>query len=109
MEKGERTIYLMPKDAQYEITVKEMSEHKIFTATCQSAIMNGKSYPLHNEITFTFKIIDGKIDIVDSKHIGTVDIIFSKEEGDDCDRMIEEFNPGLLDQLNTKLKEMKYL
>lgn len=109
MEKGERTIYLMPKDAKYEITIQEMSEHKIFTVMCRSATINGKSYPLHNEITFTFKIIDGKIDIIDSKHTGTVDIIFSKEEGDDCDKMIEDFNPGLLDQLNIKLKELKYL
>jgi hypothetical protein len=109
MEKGEGIVYSVPKNVQYEITVQEIPEHKNFTAMCQSAIINGKSYSLHNEITLTFKIIDGKIDVVWGWHIGTEDFTFSKEEGDNCEEYVEDYHPGLLNQLKTKLKEMEYL
>lgn len=104
-----KIVYSVPKNAQYEITVQEIPEYKNFTGICQRVIMDGKSYPLHDEITFTFKIIDGKVDVVWGWHIGTVDFTFSKEKGDNCGNYIENYFPGLLDQLNTKLKEMKYL
>ena len=103
------TIYLVPKNAQYEIDVQKMSDDENFTATCKSAIINGKSYSLYNKITFTFKLIDSKVDIVCCRHTGTVNIDFFKEDGDDCNEIIEKFHPGLLNQLNIKLKEMKYI
>lgn len=109
MEKDKEIIYLVQNNAQHEITVQEMSDGKNFTATCQSAIINGKSYSLYNKITFTFKLIDSKIDIVCCRHTGTVNIDFFKEDGDDCDKIIEKFHPGLLVQLYIKLKEMKYI
>lgn len=109
MEKGEGIVYSVPKTVKYEITVQEIPEHKNFTAMCQTAIINGKSYTLHNEITFTFKIIDGKIDVVWGWHTGTEDFTFSKEEGDNCEEYIEDYHPGMLKQLKKKLKEMKYL
>lgn len=104
------TIYLVPNDAQYEIDVQKCpTDNENFTATCKSAIINGKSYTLYNKITFIFKLIDSKIDIVCCRHTGTVNIDFFKEDGDDCDKIIEKFHPGLLVQLYIKLKEMKYI
>ena len=103
------TIYLVPNGAQYEIDVQEMSDKENFTATCKSVIINGKSYTLYNKITFTFKLIDSKVDIVCCRHTGTVNIDFFKEDGDDCNEIIEKFHPGLLVQLYIKLKEMKYI
>ena len=109
MEKDNRIIYLVPNNTQYEITVQEMPDGENYTATCQSAIINVKSYSLYNKITFTFKLIDSKVDIVCCRHTGTVNIDFFKEDGDDCDKIIEKFHPDLLVQLYIKLKEMKYI
>ncbi len=109
MEKGEGIVYSVPKTVQYDISIQEIPENKNFTGMVQEAMINGKKYLLHNEISFTFKIVDGKVDIISGWHMGTQDFTFSKEEGDNCEEYIEDYHPGLLKQLNTKLKEMGYI
>ena len=107
MEKG--IVYSVPKDAIYNVDMKHFYEDEKFCATCNTAIINGKEYLLHNEVSFSFKLVDGKIDILNGWHIGTEDFTFSKEEGDDCEKYIEDYHPGLLKQLKDKLKELEYI
>lgn len=108
VEKGEGIVYSIPATVQYRIAVqKRLNEN--FVAMCHSAIINGKLFTLHNEISFTFKINDGEIDVIGGWHVGTTDFTFSKEEGDNCEEYIEEYHPGLIEQLKNKLKELKYL
>ena len=108
MEEGKGIVYSVPKTVLYDISVQEIPEFKTFTGMVQTAIIDGKKFLLHNEVSFTFKIVDGKVDIINGWHTGTEDFTFSKAEGDNCEEYIEEYNPGLLKQLNAKLKEKGY-
>jgi hypothetical protein len=109
MEKG--IVYkTSPETTIYDVSVNYSTESKKFYAECSTAHINGKEYLLHNEVSFGFILNDKKeIEVTGGWHIGTEDFTFSKEEGDDCEKYIEDYHPGLLKQLKDKLKELEYI
>lgn len=81
--------------------VLKISEYEgVNNCECKQAIDdNGKIKLLHNEVSFNFKKICGKLSVTDGWHIGTESFGFSKAEGDNCENCIEHYHPGLLEQL----------
>ena len=84
----------------YIIDLYNDGKQDIFFASCNKAMVNGVAKLIHNEISFSFTLSDGKIDIIEGWHIGTEAFTFSKKDGDDCRYYVDYYNPGLLDQLS---------
>ena len=62
---------------------------------------NGNVRLLHNEIGFSFIIVDGKMKQLGGWHIGTEDFDFNEME----DWVIEHYHPGLTEQLMSTMEE----
>lgn len=95
------SAYYTTKDDTY--CIEDNVVDGVHYVMCQRAIVNGEEKILHNEISFSCTVKDGKADIIEGFHIGTEDFAFSKADGDDCGYYVEYYHPGLLEQF---LKEV---
>lgn len=59
---------------------------------------------LHNEISVTFRVVNGGIYVLDGWHIGTED--YDLDEGDDF--TLEYYHPGLTEQILERLEAMQW-
>ena len=88
----------------YIFTVQKCNwerEPNVFSLLCNSATNQwGEEILLHNELDMTFKVVDGKIELLDGWHVGTES--FGLEPGDE--HWIEYYHPGITEQILDKMK-----
>lgn len=92
-------------ERDYIFTVQKCNwerEPNVFSLLCNSAENKwGEEIMLHNELDMTFKVVDGKIQLLDGWHVGTES--FSLDPGDE--QYIEQYHPGITEQIIKKMKE----
>lgn len=73
---------------------------------CNEAIDdNGNKKLLHNEVGFSFLLINGKMRLLGGWHIGTEDFEFGENEY----WVLEYYHPGITEQVVNKAKEMEVI
>ena len=71
---------------------------------CNEAIdSNGNKRLLHNEVGFSFLLVNGKMKLLGGWHIGTEDFEFGEMEY----WVLEHYHPGITEQVINKIKEIK--
>lgn len=74
----------------------------VYSLLCNSAENQwGEEIMLHNELDLVFRVVDGKIQIVEGWHVGTES--FALLPGDED--KIEYYHPGITEQILDKMKE----